>query len=106
MRIISVTTILLLMAAAAKAQPAAPLQMIRDGQSPYVIVKPEGADPRRRVQRAALLLQQILGEASGCKLPIVTEDKLIPGTPAIFLGTRPGGGRRTGGPGQIARDSA
>jgi hypothetical protein len=70
---------------------AAAVPLIRDGRSPYVIVTPGATDARGLVQRAAETLQQFLRDSTGCTLPIVTEDKLPAGTPAIFLGrTRTG----------------
>ena len=60
--------------------------LIREGKSEYVIVVPEGTDPRNRVKQASDLLQKSLMEATGVNLPVVKESEYEAGTCAIYLG--------------------
>jgi len=57
-----------------------------NGASDYVIVVPDGDDPRDRVKKAADLLQTILEEAAGCKLPVCKEAEAPVDKPHIYLG--------------------
>ena len=59
--------------------------IVSRGQSPYVIVVPDGAKAAP-VGQAARLLQETLREASGAKLPVVRESAAPRGAPAFYLG--------------------
>jgi hypothetical protein len=56
------------------------------GASDYVIVVPDGDDPNKRVSKAANLLQSLLAESLGCKLPIFKEAEAPADKPHIYLG--------------------
>lgn len=65
------------------------LTFINNGQTEYSIVVPAASADKERnkaINLAANLLQTNLQKAGGAKLPIVAEDKLAAGAPAIYLG--------------------
>lgn len=59
--------------------------LVANGNSDYDIVVPD-QDPDKRVEKAAKLLQSILAESTGCKLPIIRESSAPVGKPHIYLG--------------------
>lgn len=56
------------------------------GASDYVIVIPDGDDPRNILKGAAETLQSFLAEASGCKLEVCKEAETPAGKNHIYLG--------------------
>ena len=62
------------------------ITLITYGESEYLIIVPDGEDPRNRVGRAANLLQSIVAEATGVKLSIIKEAKAPQGKLKISLG--------------------
>ena len=77
-------------AAAQTNLPGAPggefLVLAQGGASDYVIVVPDGDDPRERVHKAASLLRGILAEAAACDLSVCRESEAPAGKPRICLG--------------------
>ena len=71
--------------ATAKNGGNAELTLVANGKSNYVIVIPV-KDTGQRVQKAAMLLQSILKESTGCKLPIVKESAAPANKSYIYLG--------------------
>lgn len=68
---------------------AASLTLMNKGQSEYSIAIPAAADDaaqNKAIALAANLLQTNLQKIGGTKLPIVAEEKLAAGAPAIYLG--------------------
>ncbi len=61
------------------------LTLTINGKSLYDIVVPN-SDPGRRVGKAADLLQSIVEQSAGCKLPIVKESAASNNKPHIYLG--------------------
>lgn len=61
------------------------LTLVVNGKSDYTIVIPD-PDTGDRVRKAAELLQSILQESTGCKLPIVKESDATANSPHIYLG--------------------
>ena len=59
------------------------LTIAKDGQSDYVIVIPEN-DPWDFSRRAAVLLQRVIEEMNGAKLPLLTDGEKID-KPAFFI---------------------
>jgi len=76
---------LLSCAGAAEAAAAGRLTVVAEGKSRYAIVVPDDAD-QGRIAQAAQLLQTVIAQAAGARLPIVKESALQRGTPAFFLG--------------------
>jgi len=61
------------------------LTIVADGQSDYSIAVPDDAD-QPRLGKAADLLQSVVAEATGVKLPVLKESALGDGGPTICLG--------------------
>jgi tetratricopeptide (TPR) repeat protein len=61
------------------------LLLVNQGKSKYTIVIPD-KDPGNRVRKAANLLQTIVYDSTGCKLPILKEANSSSSTPHIYLG--------------------
>lgn len=64
----------------------AKLVIAANGASDYVIVVPDGDDPRGILKEAAETLQSFLTEAAGCKLPICKEAESPADKGHIYLG--------------------
>ncbi len=61
------------------------ITLVANGKSNYVIVVPD-KDLGNKVGKAAKLLQSVLSESTGCKLPIVKESTAPPDKSYIYLG--------------------
>jgi hypothetical protein len=61
------------------------LSIVANGRSRYAIAFPDDADPGR-IAKATGLLQTVILQATGAKLPVVRESALPEGTPALFVG--------------------
>jgi len=77
--------------ACASSGPA--LAVVAGGALDYVIVMPDGDDPRERVAKAAGLLQSMLAESTGCNLPVCKEAEAPTGKPRIYLGRTAAAGK-------------